>query len=371
MDKKEFPTSEQASKKEYTGELPDLNNIDPTEANLFNNEELGGEDLNQTNYNTQDVFEKNEVKSKNKKVIISAIAGVSLLAAGTVTFAVNAFSNNDSKNEANQPPKSEIVSTQTSNLDNNQKVESTGKQNSNSNTESQEVTSVDTNSSNNETTSSSNNSGLTTSSENENTASVETEKSAELLVSSLEIPAGLSTDEYGNAVIELIEKWRNCGYTTPEEDSQLMDKWRNYSGVSLENFATPVAEDNAEIFTKAAFIPNYKEKPELVSLYGKLKNFNDLAIVAHLYTKLDKNNRDGSYIDCKLGTAEELFNTGSERSVKIGYYESLNMEDLTSEKNKLTDTPNQVLEFIITTEVINGTEKISDFTWISDIKTGA
>lgn len=368
MDKKEFHISEQSSKKEYTGELPDLNNINPIEPSLFNDKELNKENYNQSNYN-EEVFEKNEVKGKNKKIIISAIAGVSLLAAGTVTFAVNAFSNNESKNEANQSPKSEIVSTQTSNLDNNQKVESTEKQSSasSSNTENQEVTSLDANSGNNETNSSSNNSEKATTSEKENISSVETEKTAESLASSLEIPAGLSSEEYSDSIINVLEKWRNAGYVTQEDDSKLMDDWMNFSNTKLSAFAEPVAEQNADIFCNALFSPDYKQISNLVSLREQFIDENKSCIMSHLYTELDKKNKDGSFLSFNKISFTELYKNDNERSIEIVFNERINMEDLTSTDNELKQIEGN-LTCIITSSNFGNTEKITDFTWATSMK---
>lgn len=207
----------------------------------------------------------------------------------------------------------------------------------------------------------------TATTEENNVNTTETEKTGEQLSSSLEIPAGLSTDEYGNAVVEALELWRNCGYVSEEDDAKLMEEWMNASTTKLSIFAEPVAEKNAEAFTKALLVPEYNQNTNLVDLQKRLIDANKISIMSHLSTELDEKNKDGAYISYDKLTVVELYRSDTTRSFEMSFTERINMEEITSSDSVLSQIEGETL-CVITTTSDGVTEKISDFSWAAKPK---
>lgn len=207
----------------------------------------------------------------------------------------------------------------------------------------------------------------TTATEENDVNTTETEKTGEQLSSSLEIPAGLSTDEYGNAIVEALELWRNCGYVSEEDDVKLMENWMKGETFKLSIFAEPIAEKNAEAFTKALLVPEYEQNVNLVDLRKRFIDKNKESIMAHLYTELDEKNKDASYVSFDKSTVVELYRSDVKRSFELSFTERYNMEDLTSSDNTINQIEGDAL-CVITTTSDGVTEKISDFSWAAKPK---
>lgn len=217
------------------------------------------------------------------------------------------------------------------------------------------------------------NPSVTTSAEN-NTASnnTETEKTGEQLVSNLEIPAGLSTEELGNKIVENFELWRNAGFVTPEDEAKLIEDWHSYTttnSINLKDFALEEAGKNTDKFANALLVSNYKEDTDLVGLYDLFKTLNKRSIINHMLTIQDKENKAGYYLSMETFSVNEMLNTGDERMIQIAFSESINIEDLTSSKNTIEQASSDSIVCNVTVSAINGVEKITDFAWASNVDT--
>lgn len=361
MDKKEFNFSpaDVNSSREYSGELPDLSEID---INVEKGKDLSENSIDQ-NSQTKETFESNIDKSEKKRSklalkIGAAVAAIALLTVGG--YESFKILSTPKASEANAQPNNKIESTQSSHTatqstETTKPITGSNKSDSNnavggSSTESENTTKTNSNTETN---------SVNTQSENDSSNVTETEKTIEQLASAYEIESGLSSEEYGRAVVDVLEKWRNAGYLSDEEDSRLMSDWMNYNSVSLPDFAKAKAADYAKVFNKALLVSDYEQNTNLTKKSKELEAMNANSIHAHIYSELDKDNKDGFYMSIDTISVGELSRDSKERSIVIVINESINIEDLTSTDNPLTQTDGQPITYIINSISDGETEKIT------------
>lgn len=175
------------------------------------------------------------------------------------------------------------------------------------------------------------------------------------LISSLEIPTGLSTDELGATLVQRIETWTNFG--AKESTIQAWKDADNKSvdaggpGVQLNDFMKSYAKDHASEFGEALFVdPNN-------AIIGVASQSNSNVLVAWADTQNNQSNgaQEGYKATCTTDSVKEISSSGSDITLSIDYTASDNLSKM---GGLLEVRGNGPVNTVIVLREINGHEKI-------------
>lgn len=152
----------------------------------------------------------------------------------------------------------------------------------------------------------------------------------ESVIKSLEIPAGLSTEELGQLIIdERYDAWASASADTPEEGEKLVEDWREFvreNGVNaLPEFANNIAESNGEVRATALYGPEWRSDSDIVTLVTRRIAINSRFIQLYLATQA---NGAAYTSEWKATGYRELADTDNDPSTR-----TIEVDVTTSEQN--------------------------------------
>jgi len=187
----------------------------------------------------------------------------------------------------------------------------------------------------------------------ETAAPVETEDNYEQLVSSIEIPAGLSAQELGEAFMDRYTEWANAGSSTPEEQDALWEGWYAYTE-SVSQYCDEVAAENKDAFAEALYTPGWESNPALVQYVDGLEDVNSVTLEMYIATA---KSTGASNFRFEADAVSEIVNSDGSRTLTIEY---------TGHRvNYSTNNDPEHGVYTVNFQTVDNTEKIAEITVVS------
>lgn len=194
----------------------------------------------------------------------------------------------------------------------------------------------------------------------------ETEKTQEQLIESLEIPSGLRTEALADILIEdRFAQWLNSGVYTKNDAVKFKSNWINYNGTATD-FTKGVAADNSVIFSSVLYLPGEKST-NLSNDIKKQTELNAGVLLNYAITAWNSDehpeNKEAFKVWFEVNSVTETSINNNERTLVIKYTQYSN-----ADKNSIDPIVNPNGICTVTFRIIDGTEKITQISWVADKK---
>lgn len=177
----------------------------------------------------------------------------------------------------------------------------------------------------------------------------------------LEIPAGLSAEELGQAFIDRYNAWGEAG----SNNAAINDESSEASGrnVSMGDFVTGKAQEFAPYFADALFVSDWQDRPDLVDTYDALIRINAHRLELNIKTSNPAygDEEAWSYVRA-VDAVNEITSDGTTRTLEIDFIDTNNADkNRVGEDFALEDAVIAAPRgtWTVTFETIDGTERMT------------
>lgn len=160
-------------------------------------------------------------------------------------------------------------------------------------------------------------------------------------IKALEIPAGLASQQLGEAYIDLTNKWLNAG---TEDRAALKDRVVNYSG-SLEDLAKAIAQENKPIYAPALFGADWESNPEAVTAVDRMVKANEQVVLNFMSTAYRSSGAVGYKAWSELTEASAYGVTTDERILQLSWKDEDNNKEATGGDKLVPDGGSVVINW--------------------------